>query len=66
MMRTFAMTSELTIAHPTDDGVTVTLRWDDRSKHGPSEETQAAMRAVLSGLAERTPPPWPTGYAVYR
>lgn len=54
-MATLDLTAELTVPHPDDPNITVTLRWTDRSRHGPTEQTRAALLAALASMQPRRP-----------
>lgn len=49
-MSTLDVTSELTVSHPDDPEVTLTLRWTDRAGHAPGSLTADAMRDLLRRL----------------
>lgn len=53
MMATFDLATEITLQHPEDPDVTLTLRWTDRSRLGPSGTTRGALADVLATFGER-------------
>jgi hypothetical protein len=56
MMATFDVSSEVTIVHPEDPDVSLTLRWTERALLGPTGDTRDALVAVLETFAPRRPP----------